>query len=226
MTGHLAPTRQSTEFQGELSALAAAAHPDLLAGCRAIQPGDEHALSASEAAPLAGAIVSVRRASGAARIVARTLLTRLGSPSSELPRLRSGATRWPAGVVGSMAHDGDFAVAAVVPARALVSIGIDVEPALPLAPELVDVVATRREREELQGDLVCARLLFCIKEAVYKATHPYDGFFLEHHDVEVRMDAGLARTRTGRRLRIQTIIRPRLVALATLERDHAGRREH
>jgi 4'-phosphopantetheinyl transferase EntD len=205
-----------TELPAQLSSLAKLAHPELLIGCRAISPGDEFALFPSEVGALAGAILPVRRASGAGRIVARTLLARLGSLSTELPRTASGAPRWPVGFVGSIAHDANFAVAVVAPARSLEGVGVDIEPALPLPPELLDLVATHSEQNKLRGDLLSARLLFCIKEAVYKATHPRDGVFLEHHDVEVSLNALIALTRTGHRLQIHTVSRPRLVALATL----------
>ncbi len=195
--------------------LARAAHPELLAGAREIAAGDEFALTAAELQPRA--IASVSRASGAARIVARALLAKLGaSPDVELPRTASRAPRWPAGFVGSLAHDPQYAVAAVARASAIPSVGIDVEPALPLPEELFDVVATPNERRQLEGDLVSARLIFCIKEAVFKATHPIDGVFLEHHDVEVRLADSVAFTKSGHSLLIHTMARPRLIALALL----------
>ena len=155
--------------------------------------------------------------SRSARIVARALLAKLGaSPESELPRSASSAPRWPPGFVGSLAHDDRYAVAAVARASAIRSVGIDVEPPLPLPEDLLDMIATANERRELKGDLVSARLLFCMKEAVYKATHPIDGVFLEHHDVEVRLTDSVAFTKSGHSLLIHTMARPRLIALALL----------
>ena len=163
------------------------------------------------------AIASVRRASGAARIVAKTLLANLGaSPPFELPRSASRAPLWPPGFVGSLAHDDEFAAAAVAPSEAIRGLGIDIEPALPLPEALLDTIATPREREQLNGDLIAARLLFCMKEAVYKATNPIDGLFLEHHDVEVCLSSSVASTRSGHSLRLYSIVRPRLIALALL----------
>ena len=163
------------------------------------------------------AIASVRRASGAARIVARALLAELGAPPAvELPRSASRAPQWPPGFVGSLAHDGEYAAAAVAPAPSIRGVGIDIEPPLPLPEDLLDVIATPGEREQLKGNLVSARLLFCMKEAVYKATHPIDGVFLEHHDVEVSLASSVALTSSGRCLRIYTMARPRLIALALL----------
>jgi len=209
-------TPQEAELLKQLSLLANLAHPRLLIGCRKIRVRDEFALDAAEAAAMAASIDPVRRASGAARIVARNLLARLGSTSKVVLRNTKGAPQWPIGFVGSIAHDSEFAVAAVATASSLASVGIDIEPILPLPKQLLNMVATPSEQNQLCGDLIAARLLFCIKEAVYKATHPRDGLFLEHHDVEVQMEGMVARTRSGHCLQIYVSRRPRLVALTTL----------
>ena len=78
------------------------------------------------------------------------------------------------------------------------------------------MIATPGEREQLRGDLISARLLFCIKEAVFKATNPVDGVFLEHPDVEVSLASSVALTSSGHSLRLYTMMRPRLIALALL----------
>jgi len=209
--------KTSMQLSERLDALAQVAHPGLLAACRRIAVGDELALTPAELRPLERSIDKVRRASGAARIVARTLLAKLGaSPGVELPRSASRAPAWPAGFVGSLAHDDEFAVAAVAGSISLRSVGIDIEPALPLLEDLIDLIATKSERKQINGDLVQARLLFCIKEAVYKATHPIDGVFLGHHDVEVSPESSMALTNSGYALRVHTITRPRLIALAVL----------
>jgi 4'-phosphopantetheinyl transferase EntD len=200
-----------------LDALARAAHPGLRAGCRRIATGDEFALTPAELRPLERSIASVRRASGAARIVARALLAKLGaSPGAELPRSASRAPLWPPGFVGSLAHDDEYAAAAAASSMSLRGVGIDIEPALPLPDDLLDMVATASELKQINGDLVLARLLFCVKEAVYKATHPIDGVFLGHHDVEVSLESSVALTISGHTLRVYTIARPRLIALALL----------
>jgi 4'-phosphopantetheinyl transferase EntD len=198
-----------------LNLLARSAHPRLCAACREISAGDEFALTPAELRPMERSIASVRRASGAARIVARGLLAKLGvSPDVELPRSPTRAPQWPQGFVGSLAHDRQFAAAAVAPSTSLRGVGIDIEPAEPLPEDLLETIATRSEQSEINGDLVLARLLFCMKEAVYKATNPLDGVFLEHHDVEVSLTSRVAVTSSGHRLKLYTIARPRLVALA------------
>ncbi len=82
-----------------------------MVGHRLISPGDENALLPEETPAFASSVPKVRRASGAARIVARQLLKGLGQPECALPRGSGGAPTWPAGVVGSLAHDSRVAVA-------------------------------------------------------------------------------------------------------------------
>ena len=70
-------------------------------------------------------------------------------------------------------------------------------------PDLLDIVATATEREGIQDDPLRGRLLFSIKEAVYKAVYPLDRMFLDHHDVEVSLAAGTAVVRNGRVVRFR-----------------------
>ena len=74
----------TSELAARLTELAREAHPALLTGCRAITPGDEFALTKFEAASFSKSVTSVRRASGAARIAARALLSQLGYSAAEI----------------------------------------------------------------------------------------------------------------------------------------------
>lgn len=188
--------------------------PGILVDHRVIASGDEFALLPEEYAAFATSVVKVRRASGAARIVARELFHRMGWPQSAITKSTSGAPIWPNGVVGSLAHDAEIAVAAVTGRRDLGSLGVDVEPAEPLDPELFGLIATTSECERYQGDPRRSRLLFSVKEAVYKAVYPIDGVFLDHHDVEVSLETGLARVRNGRTVPFRYCIAAHIVVLA------------
>ena len=197
-------------------ALDALAFPGVLIGHRLISPGDEHALLPAEAPAFASSVVKVRRASGAARIVARQLLARLGHPASPVPRAASGAPLWPPSVVGSLAHDACVAVATVGRRSEIGALGIDVEPFEGLPPGLLDLVATPQEQREIGGDSVQGRLLFAAKEAVYKAVYPLDQTFLDHHDVEISLAKRRAVVRNGRVVEIRYSTSSRLVVLAFL----------
>ena len=162
----------------------------MLIGYRFISAGDENALLPEEGPASLSSVVKVRRQSGTGRILARSLLARLGKSAAALPRGVSGAPVWPEGFVGSLAHDDEVAVAAVARSETMRSIGIDVEPRMPLPPELVDVVSTRRERMRYTHPILESRVLFCVKEAVFKALHPILGAFLDFHDIGARSWCG------------------------------------
>lgn len=198
-------------FQQALGTLAV---PGLLIGHRVISPGDEDALREVEAASISSPIANVRRASGAARIVARGLLAQLGLPDAQVPKGAEGAPIWPAGVTGSLGHDDEIAVAAVALRRDFASIGIDVEPAGALPSAMLALVATPAERRTIEDDLVHAKLLFAAKEAVYKAVYPLDRVFLEFHDIEIDFAAGRATARTGRILTLRFCGSSHIVAVA------------
>ena len=198
------------------SAIDALAFPGVVIGHRLISPGDEDALLPEEAPAFASTVVKVRRASGSARIVARQLLKRLGHRECALPRTSGGAPAWPPGIVGSLAHDSRVAVAAVGMRRDVSAIGIDVEPAESLPPELLDLVATPQERLRIGDDPYQGRLLFVAKEAVYKAVYPLDQTFLDHHDVQIRLAEHKAVVRNGRVVELRFCIATHLVALAFL----------
>jgi 4'-phosphopantetheinyl transferase EntD len=195
-------------------AIAALAVPGLLIGHRVISAGDENALLDEEAASIASPVVAVRRASGAARIVARELVARLGYAGAAIPRGASGEPIWPAGISGSIAHDDRIAVAAVGRQRDIRSVGIDVEPAVLLPPEMLELIASPQELGGIADDPLQGKLLFAAKEAVYKAVYPLDRVFLEFRDIEVDLVSRTATTRTGRTLTLRTCVSSHVVVVA------------
>jgi 4'-phosphopantetheinyl transferase EntD len=185
-------------------ALTGLALPGVLIGHRLIAADDAAALSPEEAASLPAQAPTARRASGAVRIVGRRLLAQMGIAPCPLPKGPSGGPVWPVGVVGSFAHDDRVAVAALAKRMLVATLGIDIEPSGPLPDDLLDVVATARERLILGRDPAAGRLLFAAKEAVYKAVNPCDGRFLEYHDIDVDLAAGSAQVRNGGTLVLRT----------------------
>ncbi len=202
-------------------AVDALARPGLLIGYRVIAPGDEGALLDEEAASMSP-VTAVRRASGAARIVARRLLARLGHAGFALRKSASGEPIWPAGIAGSLAHDDRVAVAAVGMQRDVGAVGIDVEPAVPLPPDMLTLIATPRERDKIADDPLRGKLLFAAKEAVYKAVYPLDRVFLEFHDIEVDLAGRRAVTRTGRVIALRYSLSSHVVVLALAEPGGSG----
>jgi 4'-phosphopantetheinyl transferase EntD len=195
-------------------ALESLAPPGVFVAHRLIAPGDARALLPEEAATIPGQRPEQRRASGAARLIARALLARLGEPPCPLPKSQTGAPLWPHGIVGSLAHDEQIAVAALAHRTDVAALGIDIEPAEPLPADMLDLVATPCERLRIADDPFAARLLFAAKEAAYKAVHPLDGLFREFHDIAVDLSGRTAAVGNGPVLDLRFCRSPRIVVLA------------
>lgn len=206
-------------FQAAIDALRL---PGLRIGHRLISPGDEHALMPEEGAAFATSVTAVRRASGAARIVARQLLAQIGFPDCAVPKASSGAPIWPLDVVGSISHDSRVAVVTVAMRHDFSALGIDVEPAEGLPSDLLELVATPQERAEIGGDPYQGRLLFVAKEAVYKAVYPLDQTFLDHHDVQISLAHGRAIVCNGRSVELRFCASKHLVVIAFLRARNDG----
>jgi 4'-phosphopantetheinyl transferase EntD len=196
-------------------AITGLAVPGVAIGCRRIQPGDEDILLPEEQASIASRLVERRRASGAARIVARELLVQFGYPQCPIPKGADGEPIWPVGLTGSLAHDDQVAVAAVGRVADVGAIGVDIEPATPLPHDMTALVATAQELGDVGDDPLRLKLLFAVKEAVYKAQFPLDRTFLDFHDIEVDFARGQAATRAGRIVAIRYAIASRIIVLAT-----------
>ena len=193
-----------------------AAVPGVSVVCRPISEGDEQALMPEERDAFARSVIERRRASGAARIIARELLAQLGfSPLTALPKSQSGAPTWPNGIVGSLAHDPLTAIAAIGKRSDVAALGIDIEPKEAVPFEL-DLIASARERRRIGCDPIMGRLLFTAKEAVYKALNPLDNVFLEFSDIEINFDNRVASVRGGRIVDLRFCTRGSLITLAFL----------
>lgn len=193
-------------------ALAAVAPKGVRTGCRTIREGDDAHLLPEEARSIPARQPAMRRASGAARWIAHRLLADIGIANVAIARAPSGAPIWPAGIMGSLAHDDDMAVAAVARIADISSLGIDVEPALPLPDDILALVATAADRMDDQP--LAGRILFAAKEAVYKAVYPLDRQVLGYEDIAVDLKAGRATTTTGRSASLSYCVAPHVVVLA------------
>ena len=199
------------------SALEDIAIPGVLIDYRTITDGDEFGLFPEEHSQFARSVARVRRASGAARIVARGLMQRIGVAPQPVLKTTAGMPQWPDGTVGSLAHDSTVAVAALARRDDYLSLGVDIEPAEGLDPDLLTLIATERERGEIENSPLQGRLLFVVKEAIYKAVYPLDRTFLEHHDVEVNWAARTGAVRQGRTIPFRFSCSSHFAVLAFVE---------
>lgn len=135
-------------------------------------------LCAEEKAAVAHAVNSRRREFATGRWCARRALIALGDPAAPIPRGERGMPEWPPGVVGSITHCDGYRAAAVARATELLALGIDAEPGAPLPARMLAVIASPDERAHVaqllaeRPDVRWDRLLFCAKEAVFKAWWP------------------------------------------------------
>jgi 4'-phosphopantetheinyl transferase EntD len=151
----------------------------------------ESTMFAAEAAAVANAGVKRRREFGTVRHCARRALRQLGVAAAPILPGVDRAPRWPAGVVGSMTHCAGYRAAVVARSGELRGVGIDAEPHAPLPTAALDLVLLEEERERLRvlanehPGLHWDRIVFCAKEAVYKAWSPLTGRWLDFEDVSV-----------------------------------------
>jgi 4'-phosphopantetheinyl transferase EntD len=188
--------------------------PGVKCACRKISLGDENRLLPAEATDFDNCSLIVRRRSGAARHTARLLLAHFDHKEVIIRRGAGGAPIWPRGIVGSLSHTDDLAVAAIARQSAFGAIGIDVEPNQPLPTCLLDSIATSREKNLFPRSVLETRLLFSIKEAVYKASYPTLGRFLDFQDVEVASDLRSASVLSYFNFKITYVATETLIVLA------------
>lgn len=147
-----------------------------------------------EEAALGQAVEKRRREFVTARACARDALARLGIAEGPIPTGSRGEPVWPPGVVGSITHCTGYRACALGRAEDLLTIGIDAEVNEPLPAGLVADIALSEEREwiaRLRGEEpgVCwDRLLFTIKESIYKAWFPLTRSWLGFEDASVAID--------------------------------------
>ena len=105
----------------------------------------------------------------AGRIVALHALGLAGCEAAELPPRSGRRPIWPAGFVGSIAHDDALAVAVAARAGSVHTVGIDVERFDALTPRDAYVVLRDDELDFVGNEPSRATLLWSVKESAYKA---------------------------------------------------------
>jgi 4'-phosphopantetheinyl transferase EntD len=172
-------------IRGLFDGRAAAAVSEIDQGLDALHP--------DERAQMAAAVAKRQREFAAGRICARRLLRQLDLGGDALLSDDDRVPRWPEGVVGSITHSAGQCAVAVARSDTLRAIGLDLERADAVRPELWRRIFRPSEIErlhlapaELQPRL--AALAFSAKEATYKCLFPESRVALGLRDVEVEVD--------------------------------------
>jgi 4'-phosphopantetheinyl transferase EntD len=179
----IAATLLAGVLPGELDALAAA---ELYSDPRELAPlPEEEPLIAKSVPKRRNEFVTVR-------YCARQALVELGADPVPILKGEKGEPCWPDGFVGSLTHCEGFRGAVVGRRGEVRSVGIDAEPHDVLPQGVLDAISLPAERAELQalGDGVhWDRVLFCAKEATYKAWFPLTRRWLGFEDAHITFDA-------------------------------------
>jgi 4'-phosphopantetheinyl transferase EntD len=120
-------------------------------------------------------------------MLARHLLQSLGV-EGPLNRMRDGTPAWPPGIVGSITHCATLAAAAVCRSENCAGLGIDVDIRQPLSSEVAMLVLTSDEAywtASWEANADAGLLVFCAKEAFYKAIYPLTRQIIEFNSVNI-----------------------------------------
>ncbi|AXE24210.1 4'-phosphopantetheinyl transferase [Streptomyces globosus] len=147
-----------------------------------------------EALVVRHAVGSRRREFATGRWCARQALARLHVPEAPLLSGPHHAPLWPEGVVGSITHCAGYRAAAVARSTDVCMLSVDAEPHAPLPPGVLESIALSEELAMARELGIASpgihwdRLLFSLKETVYKAWYPATRRRLEFEDARITID--------------------------------------
>jgi 4'-phosphopantetheinyl transferase EntD len=128
------------------------------------------------------------------RHCARLALGELGFPPVPILKGDKGEPCWPDGVVGSLTHCTGYRGAVVGRGAMVRSVGVDAEPHDVLPNGVLDAISLAAERREIEAMAALPagmhwdRILFCAKEATYKAWFPLTKRWLGFADAHITFD--------------------------------------
>lgn len=147
----------------------------------------------AETAAAAGFSPKRRTEYASVRACARRALLRAGLPEAAILKGSRGVPMFPPGAVGALTHTEGLRAAVIGRAAEVRGLGLDAEPAGPLPRGVLGTIALPAEQawvEAVHADdpsLPVDRLLFCAKEATYKAWFPLTRRWLGFEDAEITL---------------------------------------
>jgi 4'-phosphopantetheinyl transferase EntD len=118
-------------------------------------------------------------------------MVELGTEAAAIPMGPDRAPQWPVGVVGSLTHCDGYRAAIVGWADVVLALGVDAEPHVALPAGVLELIARPDERSRLARLAAVSkgvrwdRLLFCVKESLYKAWFPMMKQWLDFQEAAV-----------------------------------------
>ena len=131
----------------------------------------------------------------AGRTAAKRALTEMGIIAEEIPIGTDRAPQWPRGIVGTISHTADIAIAVLAQEAKCVALGVDIEVTAAVGEELFPLVLVPSEHRWLQSlpkseRVRWATVVFSAKEAFYKFQSSVLKLPLDFQDVEVSISSG------------------------------------
>ena len=152
-------------------------------------------LPAPEDVSLERAVEKRRREFSGGRLAAKFALEKLGVMNATIPIGKDRSPLWPDGMVGSITHTAGLAVAVTARRAEVLALGIDLELAEAVQPELWPGILTAREIKRLEATPAAGRnrvatLLFSAKESFYKMQYPLTRQWVDFQEAEVALNEG------------------------------------
>ncbi|WP_405713918.1 4'-phosphopantetheinyl transferase superfamily protein [Streptomyces xanthophaeus] len=168
--------------------------PRSVVGVEAFGDLPQASLHPLEALVVRHAVGARRREFATGRWCAKQALAGLQVPEAPLLPGPHHAPRWPEGVVGSITHCAGYRAAAVARSTDMHMLSVDAEPHAPLPAGVLESIALSEELAMVRKLGVVSpgvhwdRLLFSLKETVYKAWYPATRRRLEFEDARITID--------------------------------------
>ena len=148
-------------------------------------PADTQLLEA-EAACTDGMVEKRRLEFMHGRHCAHQAMLKLGLPIRPIIKGADRAPIWPEDLCGSISHSSTSAAAVIASRQQLGGIGLDIETAEPLNENIAEMIC-RPDESKVNNTGEYAKLLFSIKEAVYKCIYPTINCYVDFQEMEISL---------------------------------------
>lgn len=158
----------------------------------------EAPLCAEEEALVARAVQKRIREFRAGRNCAHKLFRQAGIQCNALLKGKQREPNWPDGWVGSISHTKGLCVVAIAPKNQYQSIGLDVEQATPLDPNVLSLICSNEEQNRIRqisqsggqnlASVPYSKIIFSAKESIHKTYFPLNYHTLDFLDADVVLD--------------------------------------
>jgi len=177
--GTLTPMSPTSELQARLAEL----FPPTVASCLSDSVPADATLLPQERDYTARMVEKRRNDFAHGRHCARRALKALGMTAAPITVGENREPIWPDGITGSISHTAGIAAAVAAHSSDLLAVGIDIELSAPLEPDIARMI--RRPDETDWDGLQDSKILFSIKESIYKCIYPQLGFFVDFQEMKV-----------------------------------------